>query len=141
MHIALSLRRQDGWSRDAIAQLQVAGDEIGVKVSQKYMLDLEAMLRGEVNILACVALRVDDCGRARLLVSNYIRGVRQARQVELLEDHGWIVSSWKQLFRLWNDPHIGTGRLPAAREPLFGFFFAHRRQDDDVFALLPVHRG
>jgi hypothetical protein len=45
------------------------------------------MLRGERQVLFDVALRVDDGRRARLLVADEIRRVREAIQVELFEDH------------------------------------------------------
>jgi hypothetical protein len=40
------------------------------------------------NVLVRVTLRVDDGCRACLLVSNKVRSMRQARQIELFEDHG-----------------------------------------------------
>ena len=71
----------------AIAQLQMPGDEIGVEMRQEYVLDLERVLGGKGNVLVRVALRVNDGCRACLLVSNDVGSVRQARQIELLEDH------------------------------------------------------
>src|SRR5271154_5195469 len=45
------------------------------------------MLGGKRNVLVRVPLRVDDCRRACLLVSDYVGGVCQARKIELFEDH------------------------------------------------------
>jgi hypothetical protein len=39
------------------------------------------------QVLIDIALRINDNCRTRRLVSDHIRSVRQARQVELLEDH------------------------------------------------------
>ena len=48
----------------AIAQFQMAGDEIGVKMRQENVLDFEPMLGGKGDVLIGVALRIDDGGRA-----------------------------------------------------------------------------
>ena len=69
---------------DAIAQLQMPGDEIGVKMRQKYVLDLQPMFGGERDVLIRIPLRVDDGGSAGFLVSDEVRGVGQARKIELL---------------------------------------------------------
>jgi hypothetical protein len=39
------------------------------------------------NVLIRVTLRVNDGGRAGLLISNHVRSMRQTRQIELLEEH------------------------------------------------------
>ncbi len=72
---------------DAIAQLQMPGDEIGVEMREEYVLDLERVLGGKGDVLVGVALRVNDGCRACRLVSDEVGSVRQARQIELLEDH------------------------------------------------------
>ncbi len=41
---------------------------------------------------------------------------------------------------LWHDPHVRRHGLPTVRESLARFRIRHRRHDDDVLALLPVHR-
>jgi len=69
-----------------VAQLQMPGDEIGVQVRQEDVLDGEPMFGGKRNVLVDVALRVNDGCRACRLVSNEVGRVRQAWQVELLED-------------------------------------------------------
>ena len=71
----------------AIAQLEVAGDEVRMEVREEHVLDSQAMLGGEREVLIHVTLRVDDGGRVRLLVADQIRGVREAIQIELLQNH------------------------------------------------------
>ena len=68
------------------------GDKIGVEMRQEHVLDLEAVLGGKRDVLVDVALRVNDGCRACRLVSNEVGGVRQARQIELLEDHRGLPS-------------------------------------------------
>jgi hypothetical protein len=63
------------------------GDKIGVEMSQEYALDRERVLSSKGNVLIGVPLRVNDCCGACLLVSNQVRSVGQARQIELLEEH------------------------------------------------------
>jgi hypothetical protein len=63
------------------------GDKIGMKMRQEYVLDRESVLGGKRYVLVYVALRVNNGSRARRLVSNHVGSVRQARQIELLEDH------------------------------------------------------
>src|ERR1017187_758697 len=63
------------------------GDKIGVEVRREYVLDLERVLGGKGNVLVRVPLRVNDGSRACRLVSNNVGSVRQARQIELLENH------------------------------------------------------
>ena len=71
----------------AIAQLEVAGDEVGVEVGEEDVRDPQAVLGGEGEVLIDVALRVDDGRRVRLLVADEIRRVCEAIQIELLQDH------------------------------------------------------
>ena len=86
----LRLRRPAKIDRraDAIAQLQVTGDEVRVKVREKDVLYLETVRVGERQILIDVALRIDDRRSARQFVANQIGRVREAIQIELMEDHG-----------------------------------------------------
>jgi hypothetical protein len=63
------------------------GDKIGVEMPQEYMPDLERVLNGKRKVLVRVPLRVNDDCRACCLVSNQVRSVSQARQIELLEYH------------------------------------------------------
>jgi hypothetical protein len=48
----------------AVAQFQMPGDEISMKVGQEYVLDLERVFGGKCHVLVGVALRVNDCRRA-----------------------------------------------------------------------------
>ena len=64
----------------AIAQLEVAGDEVRVEVGEEDVRDREAMLVGEREVLPDVALRVDDRGRAAIC-SSPIRYEACARQL------------------------------------------------------------
>jgi hypothetical protein len=63
------------------------GHKIGVEMSEEYVPDPESVFGGEGNVLIRVALRVNDGGRACSFVSDNVGGVRQARQVELFENH------------------------------------------------------
>ncbi len=72
---------------DAIAQLQMPGNEIGMEMGEEDVPDCERVFGGEFHVLIHVPLRVHNGCRARRLVSNQVGGVRQARQIELLEDH------------------------------------------------------
>jgi hypothetical protein len=76
----------------AIAQFEVAGNEVGMEVREKDVLDSQTMLGGEREVLIHVTLRVDNSGRVRLLVADEIRGVREAIQIKLLQDH-WSAPS------------------------------------------------
>ena len=71
----------------AIAQFEVAGNEVGMEVREEDVLDSQTMLGGEREVLIHVTLRVDDGGRVRLLVADQIRGVREAIQIKLLQNH------------------------------------------------------
>jgi hypothetical protein len=71
----------------AVAQLQVAGQEIGVQVRQHDMADGQAVLGGIGQVLLDIALRIDHDGLLRLLVGHDVRRVREALQIELLEQH------------------------------------------------------
>ena len=62
------------------------GDEISVEMRQKYVLDLERVLRGKRRVLVDVPLRVHDGRRPRHFIPDHVGSVRQARQIELLKD-------------------------------------------------------
>ena len=51
------------------------------------LLALLVAVAGVLDVLLDVALRVDDRGDAGGLVGDQVRGVREAAQVVLLEDH------------------------------------------------------
>jgi hypothetical protein len=63
------------------------GDEIGMEMCQKNVLDRQTMFGGKRQVLIRVALRINNRGRTCRLVSNDVGSVRQARQIELFEDH------------------------------------------------------
>ena len=71
----------------AVAQLEVSGDEVGVKVREEDVRDPQVVLGREGEILIDVALRIDDGCGVRAGVADEVRGVRQAIQIELLQDH------------------------------------------------------
>jgi hypothetical protein len=55
-----------------IAQLQMARNEVGVKVRQEHVADLEAKRSRIVQILLDVALRIHDDGCRARLVSDEV---------------------------------------------------------------------
>jgi len=76
----------DGGSH-AVAQLEMTGNEIGVKVGQEHVGNAEVMIRRERQILIDVTLRIDHGSGAALFVGNDVGRVRETVQIELLEDH------------------------------------------------------
>src|SRR5438094_1134340 len=66
--------------------------KIGVQMCQEHMPNLQVMFGGKCNVLVGVALWINHCRRARLLVSKNVRRMSQARQIELLEDHDTLPS-------------------------------------------------
>src|SRR5262249_21161101 len=71
----------------AVAQLEMTGDEVGVEVGEEDVRDAQAVRVGEGQVLIDVALRGDDGCGAGLLVADQVRRVREAIQIELVEDH------------------------------------------------------
>ena len=61
----------------AIAQLQVACDEIGVEMGQENMADPEGVFGSEGKVLVDVPLRIDDRRRPGPLASNDVRSMRE----------------------------------------------------------------
>jgi hypothetical protein len=57
---------------DAIAQLQMSGDEVGVEVRQQHVPDREAVLRCECHVLIDVALRIDHRGSPTGFISDEV---------------------------------------------------------------------
>ena len=70
-----------------VAELEVAGDEVGVEVREEDVTDLEAEFFGVVEVLLNVALGVDDDGGVAGFVAEEIGGVGEAAQVVLFQDH------------------------------------------------------
>jgi hypothetical protein len=58
-----------------------------VEMGEEDVRDPQIVLGGERQVLIDVALRVDDGRDMRLFVADQIRRVREAIQVELLQDH------------------------------------------------------
>jgi hypothetical protein len=72
---------------DAIAQLDVASDEIGVEMCEEHVRDPQPMLFGKRQVLIDVTLRVDDSGPPGQFVADEIRRMRETVEIELLEKH------------------------------------------------------
>ena len=72
-----------------LAQFQMAGDEVGVEMSQENVPDQEAEFLGVGQVLLNVSLRVDDDGGRTGLVPEQIGGMSQAAQVVPVSE------SWK----------------------------------------------
>ncbi len=58
-----------------------------MKVGENDMGDPHAVVRRERHVLIDVTLRIDHGGQAAPLVAHEVRGVRQAVQIELSQDH------------------------------------------------------
>src|SRR5215469_10866855 len=61
--------------------------EVGVKMGQEYMFDVQRVLGYKGKILSRVPLWIDQSRCARLLVADNIGSMRKARQIELFKDH------------------------------------------------------
>jgi len=116
-----------------VTKFQVAGNEVGVKVSEEDVADGEPKHFRVGEVLLNVALWVDQDSGGAGLVSDQVGGVRQAAQVVLLEDHGIVVQarerSRKQLsripgaaiyfrFRASSSSSVRGQSLPSRRERL-----------------------
>ncbi len=71
----------------AVAELEVAGHEVGVEVREEDVTDRDSVPGRQGDVFVHVASRVHDSGDLRLLVGDEIRRVGEATEVELLEDH------------------------------------------------------
>jgi len=65
----------------------MAGDEVGVEVSEEDVANPEVELLGVGQVVLDVALGVDDDGGRGGFVADQIRSVSKAAQVKLLEGH------------------------------------------------------
>ena len=79
---------------DAVAELEVAGDEVGVHVGQEHLSDRAPELVGVGDVLLDVALRIDHGRVASYLVGDQVGGVRETAEVVLLVDHRWDPFGW-----------------------------------------------
>ena len=87
----LGLRGRAQMDRRAgsVAQFEMTGDEIRMQMREEDVRDPQAARLRERQVLIDVALRIDDRSDPRLLVGDQIRRVRQAVQIELMEDHAF----------------------------------------------------
>jgi hypothetical protein len=70
-----------------VAQLDVTGGEVRVKVGQEDVADPAAHAPRGLQRAADVALRIDDGRHAAALVGDEIPRVRKTAEIVLLEDH------------------------------------------------------
>ena len=68
-------------------QLEVTGQEVGVEMRLDDPLDRQPLGRGFVEVVADVALRVDDDSTPGRFVTDHVAEQRQARELVLLEVH------------------------------------------------------
>ena len=71
----------------ALREFEVARDEIGVKMRQKDILDLETQSLGFVEIEIDVAARIDADGSPCRRISDEVGGLGEAGEEVLLDDH------------------------------------------------------
>ena len=69
------------------AQPSVTGDVVGVRVGFQHVLDLNADVARELEVLLDGQARVHDGGHARVLVADQIGRAAQVVVDELPEDH------------------------------------------------------
>src|SRR5512145_3036253 len=85
----LCLRRRaeiDGRA-GSISKLEMAGDEVCMKVREEDVTDRQAMTIRLVLIFLHVASRIDDDRSFRRLVANQVGRMGKTVEVELFEDH------------------------------------------------------
>src|SRR6185436_3366413 len=70
-----------------LAQLEMAGEKVSVKMCEKDPANLQAVTRSGLDIHADVALRIDDDRGLAARITDEIRRVCQTLQVKLFEDH------------------------------------------------------
>ncbi len=73
-----------------IPQLEVAGHKIRVKVREEDVADLQAEFLGVRDILLDIALRVDHDRGSALFIAKQVRGMREATEIILFQDHGLL---------------------------------------------------
>src|SRR5262249_34739431 len=71
----------------ALAQLEVARQEVGVEVREQDVPDRGAELGRLLDVDPDVAARVDDHGRPRALVEDQIGSLRETAEIDLFEVH------------------------------------------------------
>jgi hypothetical protein len=56
----------------AVAQFEMAGDEVGVEMGEEHVLDLKIVFDGEGQVLVDVPLGIDNGGGAGVLVADQV---------------------------------------------------------------------
>src|SRR5438093_12896784 len=100
-----SLRGRTEVNRRAltITELEMAGDEVRVKMREEDVRDLQPVSGGEREVLIDVSLGIDDGSGSARLVRDEIRRVREAIQIELLQNH----VSWRSYREGWEESKPG----------------------------------
>lgn len=74
-------------------QLEMAAQKVSVKVRLDHALDAQTMSLRSLQILRHVALRIDHHRTTTCRVAHEIRRVRQAREIELLENQRHVATT------------------------------------------------
>ena len=90
--LGLGGRAQVDRRAGTIAQLEMTRDEVGVQVGQQDVFDREAVLRRKGEVLVDIPLGIDDGRDMGELVTDQVRRVGEAPEIELLENHERIVT-------------------------------------------------
>lgn len=69
-----------------ITQFQMPSHEVSVKMSQEDVLNTQSVFAGKSEVTIYIALRIDDCGYAGLLIADDIGGMGQTTEIKLLKD-------------------------------------------------------
>jgi len=69
----------------------VAGYKISMEMSKENVTDREPMLLGVLEVLPDITLRINDYSGLACFISDEIRGMREAPQIVLFEDHAWLL--------------------------------------------------
>jgi hypothetical protein len=80
----------------------MTGNEVGVQVCQKYMLDAQAVFGSKGLVLIGIALGIDDCSGTGQEIADKVRSMRQTTQRELFKNHRSI--SFASQSVKWVDP-------------------------------------
>ncbi len=68
-------------------QPPVPGDVVGVVVRLQHVLDADAAVAGELEVLVDLEARIDDRGDAGALVTDQVGGAAEVVVGDLLEEH------------------------------------------------------
>ncbi len=89
-----------------VTQFQMAGEEVGMKVCQEDVADLEAEFLGVGEIMLDIALRIYNDGRGTGFISQEIRSVGQAAEIVLFQHHKNFTSAAENIA---NDEAVFAG--------------------------------